>query len=323
MTALRIYVDYSGSTEALSLLREETKGHELIFAHRPGGSVLHEAGADPKLADADIAFGQPDPRGIENAHRLKWIQVSSSGITRYDNPMFRALMAKRQIAVTNSAGVYDEPCAIHALSFILAQSRCLPAGLASRASNGSPEWNNLRNTCSLLRDKTILLVGYGAIGHRLAELLKPFEAKVIVYRRKPLGDENVPTISQEQLAAALATADHVVDILPDSAETRHFFNAARFAQMKEDVVFYNIGRGATVDQPALVDALRTRLAAAWLDVTEPEPLPNGHPLLNAPNCFITPHIAGGHTDESGTLVRHFLKNFGRFLNNETLVDRVM
>jgi len=323
MTRLSIYVDFSGSAEALQLLREETKEHELIFANRPGGSVLAEAGADPKIAEADIAFGQPDPRGIEHAHRLKWIQVSSSGITRYDNPEFRALMAKRNIAVSNSASVYEEPCAIHALSFILAQARCLPTALASRADNGSAEWKALRNTCTLMRDKTVLIVGYGAIGRRLAELLKPFEAKVVAYRRKPRGDENVPMISQDQLAAALATVDHVVDILPDSTETRHFFDAARFAQMKRGAVFYNIGRGATVDQHALQETLRSHLAAAWLDVTEPEPLPAGHPLLSATNCFITPHIAGGHTNESGTLVRHFLKNLRRFLNIEALVDRVM
>ena len=76
--------------------------------------------------------------------------------------------------------------------------------------------------------------------------------------------------------------------------------------MKAGAVFYNIGRGSTVDQQALVQALRAgHLKAAWLDVTDPEPLPDSHPLLLEPNCFITPHVAGGHRDESSTLVHHF------------------
>jgi phosphoglycerate dehydrogenase-like enzyme len=94
--------------------------------------------------------------------------------------------------------------------------------------------------------------------------------------------------------------------------------------MKPGAIFYNIGRGATVDQEALVAALRSgRLGAAWLDVTDPEPLPPGHPLLRAPNCFITPHTAGGHHNEFEMLARHFLDNFRRFINGAPLRDRVM
>jgi len=94
--------------------------------------------------------------------------------------------------------------------------------------------------------------------------------------------------------------------------------------MKKGAVLYNIGRGATVDQEALLAALTSgHLAAAWLDVTEPEPLPSGHPLLKVPNFFITPHIAGGHRNELQMLVRHFLKNLPLFLEGAPLQDRVM
>jgi phosphoglycerate dehydrogenase-like enzyme len=89
-------------------------------------------------------------------------------------------------------------------------------------------------------------------------------------------------------------------------------------------VFYNIGRGTTVDQNALREALRSgRLQAAWLDVTDPEPLPEDHPLWREPNCFITPHVAGGQRDEVKTLVRHFVDNFQRFVRGTPLFDRVM
>ena len=94
--------------------------------------------------------------------------------------------------------------------------------------------------------------------------------------------------------------------------------------VKPGAIFYNIGRGTTVNQDDLLDALRSgRLKAVWLDVTEPEPLPDEHPLRAEPNCFITPHVAGGHVDETKSLVRHFLGNFERFIRDEPLLDRVM
>jgi len=322
--SFRIHVDLGVSAEHKRLLRERTEGHELVFPQTPISSVLVKAERDPQFANVDIAFGQADTESIAEAPRLKWIHVSSSGITRYDNPDFRALMARRGIPVTNSASVYNEACATHTLSFILAQARCLPHALGSNAANGSEEWQKLRGACVPLRGQSVLILGYGAIGKRLAEMLAPFDMDVIAYRREARGDEGVPVVTNDRLAEVLGRTDHVVDILPESASTRHFFDAGRFSQIKQGAAFYNIGRGATVNQEALVDALRSRrLGAAWLDVTEPEPLPDDHPLRHEPNCFITPHIAGGHVDETGTLVRHFLANFDRFVRGEPLADRVM
>jgi phosphoglycerate dehydrogenase-like enzyme len=227
--------------------------------------------------------------------------------------------------VSNSAGVYNEACAVHALSFMLAQARNLPTALKTSTANGSSEWLALRGSSSTLRDQTVLILGFGAIAKRLVELLRPFQMKILAYRRKARGDEGVPVVTAEQLGHTLANvADHIVNILPDNQESRHFFNASRLAVLKPGAIFYNIGRGTTVDQEALLNALRSgRLKAAWLDVTDPEPLPEEHPLLGEPNCFITPHLAGGHVDETKTLVRHFLKNFERFTRGEPLIDRVM
>ncbi len=324
MNKLGIFVDFALAPDVLELLQAGTRGHRLVFPKTPVSSVLAKAERDPQFAMVDVAFGQPEPQAIAEAIQLKWIHVSSSGITRYDNSPFRALMAERKIAVTNSASVYNEACAVHALSFMLAQARKLPLALKTRAANGSKDWYGIRGSSGTLRGETVLILGYGAIGKRLAELLRPFDMKVIAYRRKERGDEGVPVVTGGQLFRALAAADHVVNILPDSAETRYFFDAARFMAVKPGAIFYNIGRGTTVNQDALTDALRSgRVGAAWLDVTEPEPLPDGHPLWAGPNCFITPHVAGGHNDETKTLVRHFLKNFERFVRGEALLDRVM
>lgn len=324
MTKLRIFIDLALRSDALDLLREGIAGHELIVPQAPAASVLAKGESGAQLGAADVVFGQPDTQAIAESTSLRWIHVSSAGITRYDTPAFRALLADRGIALTNSSSVYCEPCAEQVLCFMLAQSRNLLGGLASHDAGGSPAWSALRASAVPLRGQTALILGYGAIGRRLAEMLQPFRMHIFAYRRNPRGDEAVPMVSETELPRALSEADHVINILPESAETRRFFDAVRFEAIKPGAIFYNIGRGATVHQDALLQALRSgRIRAAWLDVTDPEPLPAGHPLRAQPNCFITPHLAGGHFNESEKLVRHFLANLDRFSRGETLIDRVI
>jgi phosphoglycerate dehydrogenase-like enzyme len=324
MTKLRIFVDFSASGDVLELLRTGTAGHHLVFPREPVRSVLSMAAVDPGFSEVDVAFGQPDPHSVEQGDHLKWIHISSSGFTRYDTPRFRELVRRRGIVVSNSADVYSEACAVHALAFMLAQARRLPQGLGTQTDNGTEVWNKLRNSSRTLKGEEVLILGYGAIGRRVVELLRPFDIRVVAYRRKARGDETIPVITEDQLPGALARADHVLNILPESDETRHFFHRKRFASLKPGAVFYNIGRGATVDQDSLLEVLNSgRLEAAWLDVTDPEPLPEIHPLRGAPNCYITPHIAGGHTGEPKTLVQHFLKNLDRYVRGEPLLNRIM
>jgi phosphoglycerate dehydrogenase-like enzyme len=324
MNKLKIFCDARLGEDAEKLLREGVGPHELVFPATLAASVLAKSGPDPAFDQADIAFGQPDVANIQRSNRLRWMHLSSAGYTRYDTPVFRAVAAAKGFAVTNSSSVYAEPCAEHVFSFILAQARRLPPALASRCANDSPEWARLRYTCAPLRGQNVLILGFGAIATRLVELLRPFEMRITAFRRQARGDEGIPIILPGHLSEALGKADHVVNILPLNVESAHFISAERLARMKPGAILYNIGRGATIDQEALVAALRSgQLGAAWLDVTEPEPLPDGHPLLGAPNCFITPHIAGGHRNEFESLVRHFLDNLRRFLDGAPLSDRVM
>lgn len=324
MTRLNIFSDLTLDEPTTRMLREGVVPHELIVPQRRPASVLAAPEPDAAFPLADIALGQPDLASIARSERLKWIQISSAGFTRYDTAEFRALAAERGWMVTNSSSVYAAACAEHVFAFMLAQSRQLPAGLPSQAANGTPEWLHLRGHSVSLRGQSLVILGYGGIATELVKLLTPFDMKVTAMRRQPRGDEGVPTVTADELPAALATADHVINILPDNPASQNFIDAARLAVMKPGAIFYNIGRGTTVDQGALLDALRScRLAAAWLDVTEPEPLPAGHPLRHEPHCFITPHTAGGHADESGALVRHFLANFQRYLAGAPLLDRIM
>lgn len=320
----RIFSDSPLSEGAASLLATGVSPHELIFPAKLASSILAKPEADPAFFLADIAFGQPDLESIARSENLKWIHISSAGFTRYDTPEFRAMVAERGLIVTNSSSVYAAACADHVFAFMLAQSRRLPQALQSHAANGDPDWFRLRGDSVSLRGQSVVILGFGGIATHLVKLLAPFEMQITAMRRNPRGDEGFPTVTEQDLPAALAMADHVINILPDNPTSRNFINATRLAQMKNGAVFHNIGRGTTVDQDALLDALRSgKLAAAWLDVTEPEPLPVNHPLRSAPNCFITPHIAGGHTDESGTLVRHFLRNLKCYAEGQPLADQIM
>ncbi|MCS7033678.1 MAG: D-2-hydroxyacid dehydrogenase, partial [Phycisphaerae bacterium] len=255
---------------------------------------------------------------------LRWVHLTSAGYTRYDREEVRAALGQRGGMMTNSSSVYADPCAQHVLAFMLAHNRRLPSAIDAQRSGGDWAYPALRPTARVLSGQSVLLVGFGAIGRRLADLLAPFGAAILAVRRHPTGTEPVPTVSVDRLNASLPQADHVVNLLPSAAGTEKMFDAGRFALMHPKAAFYNVGRGDTVDQDALLEALTCgRLAAAYLDVTSPEPLPRNHPLWNAPNCVITPHIAGGVQDEPQRLVDHFLANFARFVAGEPLHDRII
>lgn len=321
---MKIFSDSKLTDAAAKLLVEGVAPHEVVLPRIPAASVLAESECDPAFADVEIAFGQPDIASIEQSERLRWVHLASAGFTRYDTAEFRALAAARGLIVTNSSAVYAEACAEHVFAFMLAQSRRLPLALATQTPSWTPEWFHLRTTSTLLHGQRVVILGFGSIAAHLVKLLAPFEMKITALRRKQRGDEGVAVVTPENLSTALSEADHVVNILPGNADSVHFIDATRLAEMKPGAVFYNIGRGTTVEQSALAQALRSgHLAAAWLDVTDPEPLPDGHMLLSAPNCFITPHTAGGQREESEALVRHFLANFRRYLDGTPLHDRIM
>ena len=324
MSALCIFCDAPLSDSTLQFLKEGIASHELVSPPRAVQSVLARAEPDSALRTADIAFGQPDIANVMESERLRWIQLTSAGYTRYDTPDFRSWARSRGVIVTNSSGVYAEACAEHVFAFMLAQARLLPHALGVRCESGSPQWMELREGSVLLQGQSAVILGFGAIAARLLQLLSPFEMEVIAMRRNPRGDETVPIVTADNLRDALAAADHVINILPDNAESIGFISAQRLGWMKPGAIFYNIGRGTTVDQRALAESLRSgQLGAAWLDVTDPEPLPHDHPLWKSPNCHITPHTAGGQRNESATLVSHFLENFKRFLAHTPLQDRIM
>lgn len=321
--SLTIWTNGIFTPSATQLLERGTSAHRLLTAPRASASVLNAGASDPGFSQADIAFGQPSVSDCLESKRLRWVEVTSAGYTRYDTEEFGVAFGERGAAFTNASGVFADPCAQHVLSMMLAFARQILLSHRDQIRDHSWHYDERRYHSRLLTGQTVLLLGFGAIGRRLAELLAPFKVRLLAYRRRNLPNAGVEMVSAEALAGALKIADHVVNILPANGATENFVNEARLAQFKPGAQFYNVGRGTTVDQKALVEALREgRVGAAYLDVTEPEPLPPGHELWTTPNCFITPHTAGGRHDQDEALVRHFLTNLAFFERGEALNDRV-
>ena len=321
---LTIWCNTKFDEPIMDRLRAALAPHRLVVASSQQASNLAGSDRDQALADADIAFGQPNPDQVLELPRIKWCHLTTAGYTRYDNDRFKTGLRSRGGALTNSSGVYDEPCAQHLLAMMLSLARQLPEALLDQ--HGSRAWRylQLRANSQLLLGQTAILYGYGAIAQRLVELLAPFRMNLIGVRRNPRGDEPIRVVTLDAADALLPQADHVLNILPASAESEHCFGAKRLARLKASAIYYSVGRGSTTDQNALRAALeRKQLAAAFLDVTTPEPLPPDDPLWRTPNCFITPHTAGGHTTEFERLADHFLANVKRFESGEKLANRVI
>jgi len=298
-------------------------------------NATDEADALRHMPEADAFFGKITPRLLSASSKLRWVQSPTASLEHYVFPE----LVSHPCVLTNMRGLFSDVIADQVMGYVICFARNLHVyvlraaagkwapvgGEAARVAftSGPGTINDIDRAHHHLADATLGVVGFGAIGRRLAELLAPFGVNVIATRRSPRGDEPIRVSADSETDALLGRADHVIDILPDNPGTARFFNAARFARMKPTALFYNIGRGTTVDQDALIAALYNRqIAGAFLDVTDPEPLPPDHLLWRVPNCFITPHTGGGHHDEFERIVAHFLQNLDRFERAEPLQDKI-
>jgi phosphoglycerate dehydrogenase-like enzyme len=320
--SLNIWCNAKFADGAMRRLVAGTCGHRLVFSARGIPSILAAGAPDPAMAEADVVFGQPDVGDILRYRRVRWVQLTTAGFARYDTEAVREGFRERGAALTKSSAVFAEPAAEHVLAMILALDRQLPPIYRDQLTDRSWHMEEHRSVSRLLLGKTVVLLGFGTIGRRVAELLAPFRCEIYAVRRQTRSELGVRIVPEADVTGVLARADHVVNVLPDSEATRKWVNARRLACCQKGARFYNVGRGTTVDQEALLAALRDgTLGAAFLDVTEPEPLPPEHPLWTAPNCFITPHSAGGRSDQAEALVEHFLGNLAAFAEGQALTDR--
>lgn len=276
------------------------------------------------LKKADIAFGSPDADAVLNSENLSWVHLNTAGYTAFDHENIKNGLKERGIILTNSSTVYSEPCAQHLLAMMMSLTRGIPQSLEAQLGDKSWKLTEIRPTLPLLNNQTAILLGFGAIARRIVELLQPFRMNLIGFRRQIKGDEPITMVTESNLDEVLPLADHLINILPSSKNTDNFLNAGRLNDLKKGVFIYNIGRGTTLDQEALIKGLNEgKIAGAYLDVTNPEPLPPDHPLWTTPNCYITPHTAGGHSTEKERQIAHFLENLRRFESKESMIDRII
>jgi phosphoglycerate dehydrogenase-like enzyme len=253
---------------------------------------------------------------LAQAQDLRWIQTSSAGVDGICTP---ALAARSEVVVTSARGIHGDQMSEHTLALILALTRSLPAFLRQQARR---EWKH--HTLPDMRGRTLMVVGYGAIGRSIARLALAVGLKVIGVRRR--GDsrgedvvEGVRVVGSDDLDGLLPEADYVVLTLPLTAETRGLFDASRLARMRVGAYLLNVGRGQVVDEGALVAALRDGpLGGAALDVFAEEPLPATSPLWDMPNVIVTPHVAAASPRYFEQVMHVFSDNLDRFLAGQPL-----
>ena len=274
------------------------------------------------IADAEVVFawrsnvdGPLLPRAWELAERLAWIQAPSDGV---EGLLFPEL-AESDVVLTNARGIFDRAVAEHTLALALAMAKGLDEYVRSQAERA---WR--RRDLRLLAGARLLVVGAGPIGRAVGRLAAAFEMQVRGVGRTQRSDPDLgEVVPGEELLEHLGWADVVVNILPATPSTRRLFDAAAFAAMGSDARFVNVGRGSTVDEAALIDALRSGgIAGAALDVFEEEPLPADSPLWELPNVIITPHVAGDFAGWREAVVRRFVENLRRFRVGEPLLGVV-
>jgi phosphoglycerate dehydrogenase-like enzyme len=227
--------------------------------------------------------------------RLRWVQTLAAGPDVVLGAGF-----PDDVVVTSGVGLHDRPVTEHALTLVLALLRRLPEAIAAQAEHrwagelGGLQPLHPEGAVTTLLGARVLVWGFGNIGQNLAPLLRALGAQVTGVGRSAGERAGFPVVAQDQLEAELGQTDVLVMILPATEVTTHALDAARLAALPRHAFVVNVGRGTTVDEPALVAALTEgRIAGAALDVTEVEPLPADSPLWDTPNLIITPHAAGG------------------------------
>jgi phosphoglycerate dehydrogenase-like enzyme len=253
------------------------------------------------------------------ADELVWYHLPWAGVEH----MPLQALAERGIILTNSRGISAPNMAEHVIAFMLAFGRGLPTFFREQQRHRWRGWDNPPAFFELT-NQTVMLLGTGAIGQEIARRLKPFGCRIIGVRRQPghiEGFDDVVTF--EGLGDILAQADHVVSSLPMTSFTAGLVDRTFIDSMKPGSYFHNVGRGGTVDQAALIDALqRGHLAGAGMDVTDPEPLPEDSPLWDTPNTIITGHTSGSSPLASGRAVEVLRENLRRYIAGEELMNVV-
>jgi phosphoglycerate dehydrogenase-like enzyme len=241
---------------------------------------------------------------------LKWIQTQSAGMDAFPSWITRG------VTVTVGRGLTAEPIAEYVMAAVLRFDKGLER---LRVTTGNWHTSSAAQMTGSVAGKTLGIVGFGAIGQAVATRALALNMRVVVHKRTPPVESSNEIGWAASLPALLEQSDHLVLALPATNESRNMLDAAALAHCKPGLHLINVARGALIDQDALLAALNAqRLGGATLDVTTPEPLPDGHPLYAHPDVLITPHISWVGGGFERRFVDLFLRNLACYRAGEAL-----
>jgi D-2-hydroxyacid dehydrogenase (NADP+) len=276
-----------------------------------------------EIVDADAFIGGPlSATDLKAAKKLRWVQSFSAGVERQLFLSGNTLMKDSAIVLTNNRIVEGPELADHALAMLLTLTRQLPRFMANQAQE---RWNANNQGMRVLKDKTAVVIGVGGAGFNIATRAWAFGMTVI-----GVDPEDFPFtpivkkyVKPDQLDEVLPQADVVFVSAPHTEQSHRMIGKRQFELMKQGSYFIAVSRGGLYDLDALVKALDTkRLAGAGVDVTDPEPLPKGHPLWKFENAIITPHVAGRSDEDNARMVGTARENIKRFAAGKPLINVV-
>jgi phosphoglycerate dehydrogenase-like enzyme len=253
-----------------------------------------------------------------HAVRLRWVHSLSAGVEGVLVPE----LVSSPVPLTNGRGVFARPLAEWCIGAALFFSYDLRRMVHSQEEG---RWDQFDT--EHLSGKTLAIVGYGEIGRAVAERVKPFGVRVLALKRRPdrtAMDRLVERVfTPEEKSEMLSQADYIVCAAPLTPETRGMIGEKEFAAMRPNAVIMNVGRGAVIDEAALIKALESRrIRGAALDVFDEEPLPSGHAFYRLRNVLLSPHTADHTPGWVESAVEFFVGNFERFTSNQPLLNLV-
>ncbi|MGN6183910.1 MAG: D-2-hydroxyacid dehydrogenase [Thermoanaerobaculia bacterium] len=289
----------------LELLQREAPGIEITIG--TDANALRSAASDADAVLLAPRYGSLLTELWRELTNVRWIHTLAAGVETLPFD----LLQRSNVTITNSRGLYADALGEFALAAMLWFAKDLPRLKRNQAAR---QWEPF--TVERLEGQTCGIIGYGGIGHAVAQRASALGMRVVaVRRRQELGD---PTIED-----VLAQSDYVVMSAPLTPATHRLLTRERIARMKPTAVFINVGRGATVDEIALIDALREkRIRGAALDVFETEPLPADSPLWELDNVLLSPHTADHTSDAHVRAMHFFIENLRRFRAGESLENVV-
>ncbi|MGA9275392.1 D-2-hydroxyacid dehydrogenase, partial [Ilumatobacter sp.] len=309
-----VWTPYVESDELRSL-RERHDGRNLDHLETP--DISDETRDIWRRTTVAVAMDLPDDLATLMPD-LAWVQSITAGYEKYD----LAALHRQRLRLTNASGLGAASIA----EFVIARLLQVWKNLRTfDAQQDGRVWEAMYGT--ELTGRTIGIAGLGAIGRAVAQRARAFDMTVLATRASARAGDTDPAVDElfpaAELDTMLARCDAVVSTLPSNPTTIGLFDADRFAAMPPGAVFCNVGRGAHVEEPALIAALESgRLGAAALDVTRVEPLPTDDPLWGAPNLYLSPHSSVSLDRYTQNLEALLMRNVRLFLDGQPMINEV-